>query len=498
MDKKQSIDLANPVESKNISLRRPAGLISLIGLAISAVIVGEFSGWNQGLLEGGFGGMLVASLLVILMYGCLCISMAELTAMMPFTGGAYGFARAAMGPWGGLIAGISQIIEYQLALSTIVVAIGFGLTAVLKEIIGISVPGPFLWVIVISIFLALNSWDTKLFFRSAVILAVAPVLVLAIFWYLAFSQFDISHLIFAVNNLNGSSFLPNGLIGIAWALPFAIWFFLSIEVVTLAGEETRDPQKNIPRSFLLSFLILTLAALATLFLNSGISPGAEKIGASEAPLLLGFQSLIGAHLAPTVLTSMILIGSIASFHSTIYAAGRSIYSLARAGYFPAVMAKKSEIHNTPYMALVTVAILTFVLALATLLFSNEASAISILLNMSVLGAVLSYVLTLISFVVMRYRYPKISRPYISPLGVTGAITGLIIAVFTFFLMFTNSGYRVGLVGCIAIYGLGALIYICGKQARNPDAPEEAFANFLEMDDVFKKHDPINRLEKDCE
>lgn len=430
--------------------------------------------------------MLVATLLVILMYGCLCISMAELATLMPFSGGVYGFARAALGPWGGLIAGISQIIEYQLALSTIVVAIGLGLASVIKELTGISVPSPLLWAIVIAIFLALNSWDTKLFFRSAVFLSIAPLVVLAAFWYLAIPEFDISYLLHTTTNMDGSSFLPNGLVGIAWALPFAIWFFLSIEIVTLAGEETRDPQKNIPRSFLWAFLILTVAALATLFLNAGIPPGVEKIGSSDAPLLLGFQTLIGNRIPSAVLILMILIGSIASFHSTIYAAGRGIYSLARAGYLPAVIAKKSKNHNTPYVALIIVAALTFLLSAGTLLLQNEASAIGIFLNMSVLGAILSYSLTLISFIILRCRYPKTSRPYTSPLGVTGAITGLLIAAFTLLLMFTNTGYRVGLLGCIVIYCLGALTYKLGKRSQNLDAPEEAFAIALKCNEFPKK------------
>ncbi len=59
-------------------LAKYAGLFSLVGLAVSAAVVGEFSGWNHGLIDGGFGGMLIATLLVILMYACLCISMAEL------------------------------------------------------------------------------------------------------------------------------------------------------------------------------------------------------------------------------------------------------------------------------------------------------------------------------------------------------------------------------------------------------------------------------------
>lgn len=460
------------------SLAKAAGFFSLWGLAVSAVVVGEFAGWNQGLLEGGFGGMLIATLLIVLMYSCLCVSLAELSAAMPFTGGAYAFSRAAFGPWGGLMAGVSQIIEYQLALSTIVVAIGIGFNAALKDVFGMSIYSPVLWAVIIAIFLFLNSWDTKLFFKSAIALSVAPLLILITFWYLAIPQFSVAHLLSNGNADQVSRLLPNGLVGIAWALPFAVWFFLSIEVVSLAGEEAKTPEKTIPKTYLWAFLVLVISALATLVLNAGIPPGAGAIGSADAPLLLGFQSLLGNRLAPAVLILMILIGSIASFHSTIYAAARSIFSLARAGYMPKFLAGISTSRKTPMPSLILVGVLTFVIACGTLLFANEASAIAVLLNMSVLGAIISYIFTLFSFVILRSRYPKMHRPYLSPLGVTGAITGLIIAIFTLVLMFTNAGYRIGLFGCIIIYALSCVIYVTRIKSQAHESPEEAFAEAL--------------------
>ena len=73
----------------------------LWALGVAAVISGDFSGWNIGLDVGGFGGLLIATLAITLMYIGLCYSIAEMSPAMPHTGGAYSFARSAMGPWGG-------------------------------------------------------------------------------------------------------------------------------------------------------------------------------------------------------------------------------------------------------------------------------------------------------------------------------------------------------------------------------------------------------------
>ena len=110
-------------------LRRYARVWSLWALGVGAVISGHYSGWNFG-LAGGFGGMLVAVLVISLMYWGLCFSLAELSPAMPHTGGAYSFARSAMGPWGGMITGLAESIEYILTPAVIVFFIGTYMSAI--------------------------------------------------------------------------------------------------------------------------------------------------------------------------------------------------------------------------------------------------------------------------------------------------------------------------------------------------------------------------------
>ena len=74
-------------------LRRYAGVWSLWALGVGAVISGDFFGWNFGLAAGGFGGLLVATVIVAAMYVSLCYCIAEMSPALPHTGGAYSFAR---------------------------------------------------------------------------------------------------------------------------------------------------------------------------------------------------------------------------------------------------------------------------------------------------------------------------------------------------------------------------------------------------------------------
>ena len=467
------------LEIKTLKLSRQANTLLLWGLAVSATIVGEFSGWNAGLNHGGVGGMLIATLLVAVMFGCLSLSLAELSTSMPFTGGAYAYARAAFGKKMAVIVGTSQVLEYTFALATILVAIGMQCRVILEGSFLSSLGEPVIWAVALLFFAILNSSDTKLFFRSALVLAIAPLIILGIFWFEAIPKFEMSQLLSIKAGVGDSEWLPNGLIGIAWALPFTVWFFLSIEVITLASEETVAPSKNIPKAILLAFFVLLIAALGVLILNSGVAPGASAIGSVDAPLLSGLETVLGGSISVKTITALVLVGALAGFHSTIYAASRIVFSLARAGYLPVQLSYRWGSKGTPKLAIYFVVILVYVLVQAAEYFAEHISVVSLLLNMSVLAAMISYIISLLSYVVLRARYPLLERPYKSPLGVTGAITGLIIVSIAAIFMFTNNDFRFGLIilACIYLFSL-VMFLLIGKNFINENAPEETFANNL--------------------
>jgi ethanolamine permease len=101
-----------------------AGWVLLAGLGIAYVISGDFSGWNIGLSEGGWGGLLIAFVLMGLMYTCMVFGLAELSSTLPTAGAGYGFARRALGPLGGFATGMAVLIEYAVAPAAIATFIG--------------------------------------------------------------------------------------------------------------------------------------------------------------------------------------------------------------------------------------------------------------------------------------------------------------------------------------------------------------------------------------
>src|SRR5205823_7336370 len=82
----------------------------------------------------------------------------------------------------------------------------------------------------------------------------------------------------------GGPWFPFGISGIFKALPFAIWFYLAIEEVPLAAEESMDPRRDVPRGSVLAQHTLVIAAILTLFINTALPGGAFLFGGSAFPL----------------------------------------------------------------------------------------------------------------------------------------------------------------------------------------------------------------------
>ena len=157
--------------------RRYAGVWSLWALGVGAVISGHYSGWNLGLGTGGWGGMLVAGIIIMIMYIGLVFCIAEMAPALPHTGAAYSFARSAMGPWGGFITGLCENVEYVLTPAVIVFFIGSYMGAIFETPANFQ---PIWWVLMYAAFLALNIVGVELSFRVTLAVTLAALAVLII------------------------------------------------------------------------------------------------------------------------------------------------------------------------------------------------------------------------------------------------------------------------------------------------------------------------------
>lgn len=473
-------------------LERYAGIWSLWALGVGAVISGHFSGWNFGFMTGGWGGMLVAGIIIAIMYLGLVSSIAEMSPALPHTGAAYSFARTSMGPWGGFITGLFENVEYVLTPAVICTFISgyFG------SITGMDTAlYPILWVVFFAVFLALNIYGVALSYKVTLVVTLISLAVLVVFWISAMTHMDFGR--WALNigvgedgravelpEGNGSWF-PFGWQGVLATLPFAVWLFLAIEQVPLAAEESVDPKRDLPRGILLAFATLLLSAFMIVLLNPSVMGiGSFALGTSLEPLLDGFRAIYG-DAGATVLGIVALTGLVASFHTILYAQGRQIYSLSRAGYFPSALSVTHEKYKTPHLAMISGALLGLAVMLI-IWFANGGGGAgetqlgddiigTVLLNMAVFGAMLSYIMQALSFILLRRNQPNIERPFRSPLGIPGATLTIIIAAVTLFYQMQDPNFYKGVIWVVLWCAVGIVYFALIGRHKLIMSPEEEFA-----------------------
>lgn len=462
-------------------LRRYAGVWSLWALGVGAVISGHFSGWNLG-LANGWGSMLFATIIIAIMYLGLTFSLAEMSPALPHTGGAYSFARTAMGPWGGFLTGLSENVEYVITPAVIV----YFISSYMGGIFGTPTEYlPLWWIGFYIFFVGLNIVGVELSFKVTLVITLLALACLAVFWASALPNIDFSR--WAMNVGEGGALLENGngpllpmgITGVLAAMPFAVWLFLAIEQLPLAAEESVDPKRDMPRGILAGIFTLIFSAFMVLWLNPSIAGiGAHTLAKSGEPLLDGFKAIYGDGIAK-VLALVAVLGLIASFHTIIFAKGRQIYSLSRAGYFPSVLSITHGSRKTPHLAMIlgSVVALAVMFVLWFSLGSDKGAAVigGTLLNMAVFGAMFSYIMQALSFIILRKNMPNIPRPYRSPLGVVGAGLTVVIAVVTLYFQLSDPLYRDGVMWVAVWFAAGITYFALVGRKRLILSPEEEFA-----------------------
>ena len=439
-----------------------AGWLLLAGLGVSAVISGDYAGWNFGLAEGGFGGLLIATVLMAVMYTAMVFGLAELGSALPTAGGGYTFARRALGPWGGYATGVAVLIEYAIAPAAIATFIGAYVESL--GLFGIT-DGWWVYLAVYALFIGIHLMGVGEALKAMFAVTVVALAGLVVFLVGAVPRFEAGNLldIAPTDAAGASAFLPYGLIGVWAAFPFAIWFFLAVESVPLAAEEARDPARSMPRGIVAAMGVLVVLAVLMLVFTPGAAGSSTIAGSGNPPV----DALAGAG-APDGLTRVVnyagLFGLVASFFSIIYDYSRQTFALSRAGYLPRALSVTNG-RKAPVLALLVPGAIGFVLSLT--------GQGAMLLNMAVFGATVSYVLMMVSHIVLRRREPDLPRPYRTPGGTATTGVALVLAaaavVATFLVDVTAALWTLAAYGAFLAY-----FALYSRHHLVASAPEEEF------------------------
>ncbi|RYY33879.1 MAG: ethanolamine permease, partial [Sphingobacteriaceae bacterium] len=370
-------------------LKRVLKPVHLWAIAVGLVISGEYFGWNYGWKDAGTIGFLITTGVVTVMYITFIFSFTELTAAIPNAGGAFAYAYRALGPFSGLIAGYATLVEFLIATPAIALALGsymhflYPALPVLHVAIAFNV-----------VFVMLNISGIKESAMFSVFITILAVAELLLFMGIIAPSFKMDNYL--------ANAMPINWGGVVAALPFAVWFYLAIEGVAMVAEEVQYPKKNIPRGYISALATLVLLALAVMVLTGGITDW-RKLSNLDYPLPEAIAIVLGRASGWTkVFASIGLFGLIASLHGIILAASRQLFAMARSGYLPKGLSHVSHRFKTPHWAIIAAGVVSIIT-----LWTGKTNDIIIL---SVMGAVVMYIISMVSLFALRKKEPLLERP----------------------------------------------------------------------------------------
>ncbi|MGE8081146.1 ethanolamine permease [Peribacillus loiseleuriae] len=440
--------------SDNLELKKVLGPIQIWGLGVGIVISGSYFGWNYGLAESGYVGMLIATAIIGVMYVTLCLSLSELSTSMPHAGGAYAFTRRAMGPLAGFITGVGVTLEFAVGTAVFTSGAGYYVNFLIPEIHPILAAAVLYVFFFIVHILGVNEYAT-----IEMILVTISVGVV-----LLFSFYGMPHI--SAEKLFGGSLIPGGISGIWAALPYAMWLYICMEMLPMLSEECRDPVKDMPKGIMRAIFTLVILAILVVTVTVGLG-GAMGTSTEANPLSYAIANGVNENSwLISVLSVVGLFGMLSSLAGAILAYSRQTFALARAGYFPKFLSKLSEKRRTPYMAILVPGVVGFVFVL---MFNPDR-----LILIATFGALVSYVMMNVSLMILRKKEPNLARPYKAPFYPVVPIISIIISIIALFssifkdptFFFIN----------VAIFAAAVIYYFVWARHRiNKNAPEERFA-----------------------
>jgi len=376
------------------SLKKAIRPIHLWAIAVGLVISGEYFGWNYGWGVAGTVGFLIATLIITLLYITFIFSFTELTTSIPHAGGPFAYSYKAFGPLGALVAGYATLAEFLLATPAIAFALGNYVHFLYPSL-------PVLWTAIgcYVVFTGINLLGIKesaIFTLVVTLLAVGELLIYMGIVAPSFKSTNFFH-----------NAMPAGWGGVFAALPFAMWLYVCIEGVAMVAEEVKNPAKTIPAGYISGILTLMLLAIGVMVLTGGITDW-QQLTAIDYPLPESIGIVLGKNNSITKLFAGIgLFGLIASFHSIIIGYSRQMFALGRSGFLPGILATVNRKYQTPHWSLLVGGLFGII---ALCLGKTDQLVI-----LSVLGAALMYIMSMISLFVLRKKEPALHRPFKVPL-----------------------------------------------------------------------------------
>jgi len=419
------------VEDPERSLRRSltAWDLAVLGVAV-AVGAGIFSVGATAAANYAGPGVIISFLIASVVCALAIMCYAEFASTLPVAGSAYTFSYATAGELVAWIIGWDLILEMLLAAAVIAKFWGVYLSDAFG-LFGIDVPttlelgpvdldwGP---VLVVGVFTALLAVGTKLSTRvnsifTIIKVAITLFVIVAGFFYVradnyspfippsqpAESASGLEQPLFGF--LSGFDPSQYGVMGILSGAALVFFAFIGFDVVATTAEETKNPQRAVPRGVLGGLAIVTVLYILVTVVVTGMVSYTE-LAASDSPSLTTAFVLVGADWAGKVISIGILIGLTSVIMVLLLGLTRIVFAMSRDGLLPRGISRTSPTYKTPIRLQIGVGIIVALIA-----GLSEVERLEEMINIGTLSA---FVLVSFGIPILRRTRPDLQRGFRVP------------------------------------------------------------------------------------
>jgi APA family basic amino acid/polyamine antiporter len=411
------------------ALRRCLGLAGLVSVGLGTMLGGIFTTVGVGTLSAGPG--VIASFLLSGL-ACVFVSLcyAELASMVPIAGSAYTYAYATLGEVVAWIIGWDLILEYGISVAP-VASSWSGYAQAFLQNYGFSLPA---WAKVAHLAIAGGGIDfshtTIDVFAVLVVIAVTAVIAIGIresaslngalvgVQLVAIVIFVVA-LLGAIHPSNFTPLFPHGTQGVVTGAALVFFAYIGFDTVTVASEEAKRPERDVPLAVILSLVIGAVLYVAIAWVTVGVVPWEhidKDAGMADAVRHAGNNPFVGA-----VLTAGAIAGTTTVMLTSLLGQVRIFYVMARDRMLPPIVAKVNPRTRTPLLTtLVTGGIVAVLAGIVPL---------DILLSLVNIGTLSAFAIVCAGVLALRYAQPDARRPFRAPFSPVVPLLGFAMCLY---------------------------------------------------------------------
>lgn len=383
--------MSSPDKPAQGQLRRALGWPAVAAYGLGAILgAGIYSviGAAAGLAGDGMWLAFVASALVALL---TALSYAELATMFPRAGAEFVYVQHALARPRVLAFTVGTMMAASAAATSATVAVAFGgyLSAM------VSAPAPLMAPLLLLVLSGVAIAGVR---ESAWMVAV--------FTCIEAAGLVVVIVVGATSERFAEAFSATPTPAIFAGAALVFFSYLGFENIANLAEETRRPERSLPRAILVSVAVATVLYVLVAVAAVALMPASE-LAQSDAPLAdavrMRSTPLAGA------LGGIALFATANTAMAAIVSGSRILYAMARAGELPKAIARVSRERRTPWVA--TLVITATALALLPL------GKVAVIASLSSFAALLAFAAVNASLVILRFRAPNQKRPFRVPLAI---------------------------------------------------------------------------------